>query len=111
MYICVIHALTLAWTIPGSSSTSGTGETGGGGGGGVDGRGGGVDGLGGGGQVECDAGVPTLFKPLPVTSLGGAMATNLTTPLDNPLIIVSAVATSTPISDVSLTERRWSPTL
>ena len=90
---------------------SGTGEMGGGGGGGVEGGGGGVEGGAGGGRVECDVGESTLFKPLPVTSLGGAMATNLTTPLDSPLIIVSAVATSTPIRDVSLIERRWSPTL
>ena len=81
--------------MPGSSIISGRGEAGGGGGG-EEGRVG-----------WCGL----LFKPLPVTSLGAAMATNLTTPLDRALITLSAVSTSTPISDSSLIERSWSPTL
>ena len=92
-------------------------------GGGEEGRGGGVEvgmgggggpgGIGGPGGGTSNFGVcaPSSCFPLPVTSLGGAMATNLITPFDRPLIMDSAVATSTPIRDVSLMERRWSPTL
>ena len=46
---------------------------------------------GGGGVVEWGGGGGWLiFNPLPVTSLGGAMATNRTTPLGSDLIILSA---------------------
>ena len=50
---------------------------------------------GGGGVVEWGGGGGWLifsfnFNPLPVTSLGGAMATNRTTPLGSDLMILSA---------------------
>ena len=106
--------------IPGSSLTSvcmvlssGRCEEGGGGGGEV-GRGGREAGRGGGGSEGGARGfgcVALPCIPLPVMSFGGAMATNLTTPLERPLTIDSAVATSTPIREVSLMERRWSLTL
>ena len=74
--------------MPGSSMTSGRGETGGGGGG-VEVR------------VCCVDLLETspLLNPLPVTSFGGAMATNLTTPLGRPLIRFSALSAVTPMSD------------
>ena len=107
MLILWLDSYTLVLMIPGSSITSGRGEAGGGGGGeGVDGGGGG------GGWVEgrgcCGARVSRCdsLTPPPVTSLGGAMATNLTTPLGTFLTTDSAVARSSPISEVSFTERR-----
>ena len=77
--------------MPGSSMTSGRGETGGGGGG-VEVR-----------VCWCE-GVDLLetsppLNPLPVTSFGGAMATNLTTPLGRPLIRFSALSAVTPMRD------------
>lgn len=79
--------------------TSGRGEAGGGGGEVDDGSR--VEGRGGWFEESSP-----LFIPTPVTSFGGAMATNLTTPLDTFLTIDSAVATSTPISEESLIDKR-----
>ena len=50
------------------------------------------------------------FKPLPVTSLGGAMATNRTTPLGSDLMILSALALVSLMSGTSLIERKMSTT-
>lgn len=96
--------LTLALTIPGSSTSfgstmfSGRGELGGVGGESGEGEGEG------GHCFECvELGSP--FLSLPVTSFGGAIATNLTSPFLIVFTNDSAVARSTPISDVSLIER------
>ena len=50
-------------------------------------------------------------NPLPVTSLGGAMATNRTTPLGSDLMILSALALVSLMSGTSLIESKMSPTL
>ena len=51
------------------------------------------------------------LNPTPVTFLGGAMATNRTGPLGNALMMLSTLATVSPMSVTSLIESKRSPTL